>query len=107
MGGEIEITEAEPRRLTESRHALETAKTVALHAPAALDAELASQSVEDGIDVGRNVQPPPLDVVAGVDDDRQIFGSDLVMHSLDEFRAAGATCQDDDHLRYPRVAVIV
>ncbi len=107
MGGKIKIAEAEPCRLPQTRHALHAAETVALDAPSAVDAELASESVEDGVDVGRNVQPPPVNVVAGVDDDGQIFWSDLVMQALNQFCATRAACENDDHLCGPRIAVIV
>ena len=55
------------------RHGLQAKKRVALHAPAALRAELAREHVGDRIDVGRDVQPPPPHVVARINNDRQLF----------------------------------
>src|ERR1035438_117523 len=89
------------------RHALETTKTIALDAPSALEAELAGKRVEDRVDIGRNVQPPPFDIVTGVDDDGQVVGSNLVMQTLNEFCAASAAGENDDHLRCPRITMIV
>ena len=104
---QIEIAEAEPLGLAQMRYAFEAAETVALDAPSALHAELAGQRVEDGVDVGRNVQPPPLNVVGGIDDDSQVLGSDREMQSLHEFGAAGPAGENDDHLGSPRIAMIV
>src|ERR1035438_6448426 len=107
MGREIEIAKTEPTGLAKMRHEFETAKTVALDAPSALDAELSGQSIQNGIDVGRNMQSPPLDIVGCIDDDGQIFGSNRVLQPLHQFCAAGAASQNDDHLRSPRITVIV
>src|ERR1019366_5036382 len=107
MSGKIEIAKAEPGGLSQMRHALEAAETVALDAPSALDAELSGQSIQNGIDVGRNMQSPPLDIVGCIDDDGQIFGSNRVLQPLHQFCAAGAASENDNHLGGPRIAVIV
>src|ERR1035438_4896557 len=107
MSGEIEIAETEPVRLTQMRHAVEAPEAVALDAPSALDAELSGKRVEDGVDVGRNVQSPPLDVVGGIHDDGQVIGSNGMLQSLDQFCAARPAGENNDHLRSPRITVIV
>ena len=94
---QIEIAEREPRRLPELLHALEAAEAVVVHAPAAVGAEQARETVQDGVHVGRNVQAPPLDVVAGVDDDGEIFRRDHLLQTLHQLCAAGATGEYDDH----------
>src|ERR1035437_5478874 len=102
MSRKIEIAKAEPAGLPQMRHAFEAAEAVAFDAPSAIDTKLTGQRVEDGVDVGRNVQSPPLNVVAGVDNDGQVLGSNRVEKSLYKLRATGAASQNDDHLGSPR-----
>src|ERR1017187_10837825 len=97
MGCEIKIAETKPRRLPKLLHALQAAEAVAVHAPAALLAEQVRQSVEHRIDVGRDVQPPPLDVVAGIDDDREVLRRDHLLQTLHQLGAAGSARENDDH----------
>ncbi len=107
MGRQIEVAKTEPRRLPQFRHAFKAAKTFVLQAPAALWAERAGEGVQHRIDVGRNVQPPPLDVVASVDDNGQVFRSDGVLQTLNELCAAGATGENDDHLGSPHITMVI
>src|ERR1019366_5256020 len=78
-------------------HGVQTKKSVALHAPPALRAQFAGQQVSDGIEIGRNVQSPPHQVVAGIYDDRQFFRTNDLPQSIHELGAARAAGQNRDH----------
>src|ERR1035437_2984023 len=97
MCRQIKIAETEPRRLPELLHTLQAAKAVVVHAPTAVLAEQVRQSVEHGIDVWRNMQSPPLEVVAGIDDDREVIRRDHLLQALHQLGAAGPAREDDDH----------
>ena len=66
--GQVAVAGVEPGGLAELSHGLQAKKSIALHAPAALAAEQAGENVGDRIDVRGNVESPPQQVVAGVDD---------------------------------------
>jgi hypothetical protein len=90
MRRKIAVTGMKPDGLPHLAHGVKAEESIALHAPTALLAEFAGQHVHDGVDVGRDVKAPPEQIVAGVDDDGQVFGADEVAKSVDEFGAAGA-----------------
>jgi len=97
LRGQIAIPGLKPRRLSQLPHRIETIKSVALHAPAALLAQFAGQHVGDGIEIGRNVQSPPQHVVAGIHDEGQLFRTKDLAQSIDELGAARAAGQYRDH----------
>src|SRR4029077_20636712 len=76
VDGEITITHVKPDGLSQLAHGLQAVKGVALHAPATFFAEQAAENVGDGIQVGRDVQSPPLEIVAGIHDECDVLGRD-------------------------------
>src|SRR5215472_429579 len=72
-------------------------KCVAANSPAAFTAQHSRQYIHDRIDIGRDVQTPPFMVVAGIDDDREIFRRNNALKPVDKLRATGSTCQDNNH----------
>jgi hypothetical protein len=72
-------------------------KVSPFHAPSTLATEHAGEHIGDGVDVGRNVETPPEQVIAGVDDQRDVFGGHDLAQSVDELGAAGAAAEDADH----------
>ena len=74
VDGEVAVAGVKPDGLAQFAHGLQAKESVALHAPAALLAEQSGQHVGDGIEIGRNVKSPPLQIVSGVDDDGEILG---------------------------------
>src|ERR1700722_18892228 len=97
MGGEVAIAGVKPGRLSELTHGVEAKESVAFHAPAALLAEFTGQHVDDGIEIRRNVESPPEQIVTGVDDDGQLIGRNNLGESIDKFCAAGAAGENRDH----------
>ena len=90
VSGQVKVAQAEPRGLAEARHALKAAKAIVFNAPAALDAQRIGQRIKNGIDVGRDMQSPPLDVVASIDDDSEVLGRDNVVQALHQLRSPGS-----------------
>jgi hypothetical protein len=72
MRGQIAIAEIEPRRFAKARHPTKGVKRLVGQPPAACEVDHAGERVADRVEVGRNVEPPDLRVVARVDDDGQI-----------------------------------
>src|SRR5271165_5452850 len=87
----------EPGRLAELSHGLQAEKRIALYAPSALAAEHAGEYVSNGIDIRRNVESPPEQIVARVNDDRDFFGGHDLPQAVNEFCTAGTTAQNADH----------
>src|SRR5581483_188908 len=87
----------EPDRFAQLSHRLEAEKRVALDAPTALFAEQAREDVGDGVDIGRDIEAPPFQVVAGIHDDGEFFGWHNLAQTVHEFRAARAAGQNHDH----------
>src|SRR6202035_415679 len=97
MHGEVAVSSVEPRRLAELPHGLQAEKSIAFHAPAAFAAERAGEHVGDGIDIRRNVESPPEQVVPGVDDQSDFFRRNDLPQSIDEFGAARAAGEYTNH----------
>ena len=97
MDGEITIANVEPDGLSQLAHGLQTVEGVALHAPATFFAQEAGKNVSDRIKVGRDVQSPPFEIVPGIHDDCDFFGSDDLAEAIDELGASGAAGEYDDH----------
>ena len=65
------------------------------------------ERVEDRVEVGRDVQPEHLDVVADVADHRQLARREDVVQAARELRAADAAGEEDDVHRQARVTTAV
>ena len=64
--------------------------------PAALGVVQPGEAVEDGVEVGRDVQAEHLEVVADVADHRQLARREHVVEPGRELRAADAAGEEDD-----------
>ncbi len=97
MYGEVAVTDVKPDGLGEFSHCLQTIEGIAFYTPSALAAKKASQSVGDGIQIGGNVQTPPLEIVAGVHHEGEILRWRYLAETIHELRSASAAGENDDH----------
>src|SRR5215475_11615082 len=97
MNGQVTIAGVEPDGLPQLSHVLQAEEGVALDAPSALTAQHAGESIGNRVEVGRNVESPPEQVITGVDDDCELFGRDHLAQAVDELGSAGPACQYCDH----------
>jgi len=97
VDSEIAISGVEPDGLAELTHVLQAEKSIPLHAPAALATQHAGENVRDGVDVGRNVESPPEQIVSRIDNEREFFGGENLAQAIHKFCAAGAARQHRDH----------
>src|SRR5437870_2329127 len=86
-----------PCGLAELSHGLQAEESVSLDSPAALATQHAGKNVSDGVDIRRNVEAPPKQVVAGIDDDRNLFGRHHLAEAINEFRSARTTGENANH----------
>ena len=99
MEGEIPVAEPEPGLTAEGRHRLEAVERLVAPAPPPVAIEAAGQSVGDRIEIGGDVEPPPLEIVPGVADDGEVRGIDHGGETPDQLGGSGAAGEDDDHGR--------
>src|SRR5262249_9731605 len=78
VGGEVLVAEAEPGGAAVALEALHRAPGLVAQAPAPLGVDGVGQRVDDRVEVGADVQPVEVDVVADVDDG----GDQLGRHHL-------------------------
>src|SRR5579872_6676236 len=97
MDREVAVAHIEPDRLGEFAHGLEAKECVTLYAPSALLAEQASHGVGDRIQVRRNVQTPPLQVVSGIHDECELLRRENLTEAFDKFCASRAARKHHDH----------
>jgi hypothetical protein len=71
---DVLVAEREPGLAAETPGARERVRRLVPHAPAALLVEQPGERVEHGVEVGRDVEPEDLDVVAHVHDGRDLLG---------------------------------
>ena len=88
METDVAVAEREPVLPAQPLGQLERVRRLVAHAPAALLVEQAGERVEDGVEVGRDVQAEDLDVVADVDDRRHLLGPGGAGERVHEARAA-------------------
>src|ERR1700733_4293579 len=101
MNREIAVAGVEPGGFAELSHGLQAKKSIALHPPAALPAQQAGEHISNGINIGRNVQSPPEQVVAGVDDHGDFLRRD---HLLQTVNKLGASCAPGEHADHAALA---
>ena len=97
MHCQIAVAGVEPCGFAELPHGLQAKKSIAFHSPSAFAAEQPGENVGDGINVGRNVESPPQQVIAGVHDQSDFFGGDNLAQSIDKLCAASAAGEYADH----------
>src|SRR5690349_15201605 len=87
----------EPCRLAELPHGLQAKEGVALYSPSSLAAQHAGEHVGDRIDVGRDVESPPHQIVAGIHHERDVFRGHDLAKAVDKLRATRASAENADH----------
>ena len=93
---DVEIAEHEPALATPGAGRLERLPRLAGPPPAALGVVQAGEAVEDGVEIGRDVQAEHLQVVADVADDRQLARREHVVEPRRELGAADAAGEEND-----------
>jgi hypothetical protein len=91
---EVPVAEREPRLAAEAAGGRERVRRLVAHAPAALLVEEPGERVEDGVEVGRDVEPEDLDVVADVHDRRDLRGPRRPCERVHEPGAAEPSAED-------------
>ena len=101
---QVEVAELEPGLAAEPADRLERAPGLLRAPPAALLVVQSGERVEDRVEIGRDVKPEHLDVVADVADHRDVTRIAGVDQPPDESRAANAARQNDDPHAFTRSA---
>ena len=96
MEADVEVAEHEPALPAPGPRRLERLPRLARPPPAALGVVQAGEAVEDGVEVGRDVEPEHLEVVADVADDRQLARPEHVVQPGRELGAADAAREEND-----------
>ena len=96
MQPEVEVAELEPAFAAQLANRLEGAPRLVRSPPAALVVAESRNRVDDRVEVGRDMEPEHLDVVADVSDDRDVRGRNDVHQAADEPRAANSAGEDCD-----------
>src|SRR4029077_16273712 len=91
------VASVEPDRFSQLSHGLQAEKGVSLHAPAAFFAEHAREYVGNRIQIGRNVQSPPLEIVPGINDDGEFLGGNHLPKTVYEFGASSSAGKHNNH----------
>src|SRR5262249_29512789 len=63
----------------------------------ALAAEHAGKYVRDGVDVGRDIESPPQQIIACIDDDGDVVGGHRLTQAIHKLRATCTAAEDADH----------
>ena len=103
MGSQILVAKIEPRIVTEPAQLFEHGKRVVLDAPTFRGIAQTGERIDDCVDVRRDVKAVKDRIIAGVADDRQFGWIDLRRQAFDQFGAAGAAGENDDHETCPGV----
>ena len=94
MEADVAVSQREPDLRRRAARPAERVRRLVADAPAALLVEEPGQRVEDGVEVGRDVQAEELDVVADVDDRRHLLGAGRACERVHEPRAAQAAAEN-------------
>src|SRR5215831_6308547 len=97
MHREVAIACVEPCRFAELPHCLQAKEGVAFDAPSALAAQHAGEDVGNRVNIWRDVETPPHQIVACVHHESDLFGGHDLPQAIDKFRTAGAAGEDADH----------
>ena len=94
MEADVAVAEREPGLAAEPPASLERVRRLVADAPAALLVEEPGERVEDGVEVGGDVQAEDLDVVADVDDRRHLLRPGRAGEGVHEARAAETAAEN-------------
>src|SRR5262249_58372191 len=93
---QVAVAELEPGRLAEPAEGTEAGERLASEPPAPLRIGAAGERVEDGVQIGRHVEPEELLVVPGVADDDEPPGISAPREAPQEAGSSDATRQHRD-----------
>ena len=96
VGGDVLVTEPEPRFLAQPGELTHDLPGLAGDPPTLVRLGDAGQRVEDRVVIRADGQGVALQVVAGVDDDRQLARRERPLEAVGELRPTDATRQTDD-----------
>ncbi len=99
MGREVPVAEAEPGLAPEPAHRFEAVERVVTDPPASRAVEETGQGVGDRVEIGRDAEPPPVEIVAGVADDEEPARLDHAHQAAEELRGPRSAREGDDHRR--------
>jgi hypothetical protein len=94
--GQIAVAECEEGALAERAHRVAALKGVAANAPALRFVDPPGERVRDGVEIGRDVKAPHLEVVAGVADDGELFGRYHRREPAQELRRSRSAGERDE-----------
>ncbi len=95
--GHVAVTQAKPGLAAQCLHRFHERPGFVVAAPAEFTVRKARQRVGDGVDIGRDRHPEMLEIVAGVDDDQQVFGRHDARQAERELGAADPAGEGNDH----------
>ena len=96
MDAEIAVAEPEPVLPAPVRRGVEGVPRLVGPPPATLRVDEPAERVEQAVEIGRDVEPEDLDVVADVSDDRELARLEHVREAAREASAAAAAREQDD-----------
>src|SRR5436190_2621509 len=96
MKPEVAVAEPEPVLAAECRDRLQRVPRLVRAPPAALVVVQPGEGVEHAVEVGGNAHPEHLDVVADVDDRRDVLAAERLDQSADELRAPNPAAENAD-----------
>jgi hypothetical protein len=93
---EVPVAQTEPRGLAEGRQRTQRGERVALDTPALRRIGQRRQRVEDGVEIGGDVEPEELLVVARIPDDGDVGGVSALRETPKKPGSPHATREDRD-----------
>ena len=97
VGGQVLVAQAEPRLAAVAVEGRHGRPRLTGQAPARLGVDGTCQRVGDGVEVGADVQPVEHDVVAGVDDCRDLLGRHDAEQARQHAGGSDAAGERNDH----------
>src|SRR5207247_11218611 len=89
--GPVAVSDPKPRLAAELLQSPERLERVAAHAPSRLGVGEPGERVDDGVEIGTDVKSMPLEVVSGVDHDRDVARRDDLDEPGEELRRPDAS----------------
>src|SRR5687768_12983097 len=101
MCTQVLIAQPKPGRSAKSCCILDYIPRFVNSAPACVRVCHACQCITDCIQIGANIQAIMLEVVTGIDNDREVLRRENVRESMGEFRTADTACKGNNfHLLF-------
>src|SRR5438046_7893314 len=103
MRREVAIAETEPVGHAVPAHLFEAAERLVANSPATLQIEPAGEAVENGINIGTDVESPNAGVIADIHDDVDVALWNNLHEPAQKFRGAGAAGQNGGVSCHPNI----